>query len=262
MNLEDFYLWTGADSRGDAAGGRDPDPPPEQPDVAGPLEDDLETERRELEKLKQDRSHFDYFYGKYYSRIFSFAFHATGDQDTATDLAQETFARALEQIHRFEWRGISVGAWLYRIAGNLLARKMRQWGRRAETPYLEGLHAPHDTRTPDRIVGHARDLELIQACMRRLPWPQQEAMILQHWEGLSASQIADATDTPLGTVHSHLKRGRERLTHHLTGPRIWPLLTETAQRRIREAQKKDRQMRLVDEEESRNEERNGPKGGE
>ena len=37
-----------------------------------------------------------------------------------------TFAKGLEELPRFEWRGVPYSSWLYRVASNLVARQRRR----------------------------------------------------------------------------------------------------------------------------------------
>lgn len=246
MNLDDFYLWASPESRGDAAGGDEPDPSPARHGDPVPDGDDLKTEKEQLERARKDRTHFDYFVGKYYTGIFGYVFRSSNDHDVAADIAHETFIRAWKNLEGFEWRGRGLGPWLFTIANHLLKRHMRQKSRRQETRFVEGRHDPLDVQTPDRIVGRDRDLELTRRCIGRLPWAQQQVLILHLWEDMTVREIAQVTELPLGTVNSHLRRGRIRVAERMAEDDIWPLLTEATRRSVRDALRKDRNLRLVD----------------
>lgn len=246
MNPEDFYLWASSGDREHAGGGADPGQPSRRDEGPAPLEDDLETEKAQLDLAKQDRSHFDYFVSKYHQRIFNYVFRSTRDHDLAADVANETFVRAWENLDAYEWRGHRFGSWLYRIAGNVVKRRMRQRGSLRETSFVAGLHDPLDARSPDRIHGRERDLELTWRCVGQLPWEQRQVLVLHLWEDLSVRQIAEVTGTPQGTVASHLRRGRVKVAERMARDDVWPLLTETTRIAVRDVLRKDRKMRLVD----------------
>ncbi len=131
-----------------------------------------------------------------------------GNHAAADDLAQETFLEAWRGIANF--RGDSAFAtWLYRIAYSrflMQARKRKpddqlgEW--QGETPSGEG-------------AAHARiDLE---RAMAKLSPPENAALTLCFALGLSNTEAADALGMPLGTLKSHVLRGREKLKAILEG---------------------------------------------
>lgn len=71
-----------------------------------------------LEKAKLDQQHFSYFYNKYYEVVFRFIYQRIEQKDTAVDITQQTFIKALNKIHQFEFRGYAFSSWLIRIALN------------------------------------------------------------------------------------------------------------------------------------------------
>jgi RNA polymerase sigma-70 factor (ECF subfamily) len=55
----------------------------------------------------------------------------------------------------------------------------------------------------------------LQKCMQALPRLQREAVELAFFKGLSHSEIAIATNAPLGTVKTRLELGLQKLSHAL-----------------------------------------------
>ncbi len=132
-----------------------------------------------------------------------------GNHALADDLAQETFIEAWRGIGNF--RGDSAfSTWLYRIAYSrflMTARKRKpdeplgDW--QGEAPSGEGA-------TLARI-----DLERAFA---KLSPPESAALTLCYALGLSNTEAADAMELPLGTLKSHVLRGREKLKAILGDP--------------------------------------------
>ena len=79
---------------------------------------ELESERRLEEASQRQPRRFAKLYERYFDRVYAFAFTRTGDRTAAEDVAAETFRVALENLPRFEWRGVPFSAWLFRIASN------------------------------------------------------------------------------------------------------------------------------------------------
>jgi RNA polymerase sigma-70 factor (ECF subfamily) len=132
-----------------------------------------------------------------------------GNHAAADDLAQETFLEAWRAIANF--RGESqFSTWLYRIAYSRFLMQARK--RKPDEPLgdWDGGVASGETNTLARI-----DLE---RAMAKLSPPESAALTLCFALGLSNTEAADALDMPLGTLKSHVLRGREKLKAILGGP--------------------------------------------
>jgi RNA polymerase sigma-70 factor (ECF subfamily) len=131
-----------------------------------------------------------------------------GDHAAADDLAQETFLEAWRAIANF--RGDSAFAtWLYRIAYSRFLMQVRK--RKPD----EQLGEWHGEIASGEGEAHARiDLE---RAMAKLSAPESAALTLCFALGLSNTEAADALEMPLGTLKSHVLRGREKLKAILEG---------------------------------------------
>lgn len=135
-----------------------------------------------------------------------------GDDPTlADDLAQETFIIAWRKLAQF--RGESrFSTWLYRIAYTCFQQywRSRGWRARQESaPDGKDGEAPVAARsTPDLGL----DLE---AALRRLSAEQQAAVLYCVQLGLSHEEAALVLDMPLGSVKTHVTRGKAKLRQML-----------------------------------------------
>ena len=89
---------------------------------------ELEEERLEILAAQRDRAAFAPLYERYVDQIHAYVYTLTHDMEEAADVTATTFARAMEELPRFQWRGVPYSAWLYRVAGNLVARDRRRPG--------------------------------------------------------------------------------------------------------------------------------------
>jgi RNA polymerase sigma factor (sigma-70 family) len=122
--------------------------------------------------------------------------------DFADDLAQETFLKAHRSLADFRGDG-SLVAWLCAIAANELRGEWRRRKRRAE--FLEESAPLSDAEIPD---GRERDLE---RALARLPETQRAALALCFEHGLTHEEAAAVLRCPVGTLKSHVARGKQRL---------------------------------------------------
>jgi RNA polymerase sigma-70 factor (ECF subfamily) len=130
---------------------------------------------------------------------------AGGDGALADDLAQETFVQAWRGLARFRG-GSAFSTWLLGIAHN----HWRNARRRARTVSVEPGHLAALEPTPSPAPLSDLKQDLAQA-LRTLTADEQSVFHLCYQQGLSHSEIAGVLDWPLGTVKTHLNRGKDKL---------------------------------------------------
>jgi len=134
-----------------------------------------------------------------------------GAAELADDLAQETFIKAHRGLREFRG-GATLAVWLCAIATNELRAEWRRRARRAE--FLE---EDSSAALPlDVDLGSGRDLA---AGLALLPEAQRAALVLCFEHGLTHEEAAAAMGCPLGTLKSHISRGKSRLRAWLEGDR-------------------------------------------
>lgn len=127
------------------------------------------------------------------------------DPALADDLAQEVFVLAWRKLDQF--RGESrFGTWLYRIAYSCFLQHLRGRGGRA----LDAEAWDVDEAPAGDAPGPEWGLDL-EAAMRRLSIPQQAALLYCVQLDFTHEEAAVVLDLPLGTVKTHIARGKARL---------------------------------------------------
>jgi RNA polymerase sigma-70 factor (ECF subfamily) len=89
-------------------------------------EDDIRKEYAILERSGKNPQAFGELYERYYDRIFNFIYRQTDDEDLTADLCSQAFLNALKNAGKFEFRGVPISAWLYRIASNEINKHYRK----------------------------------------------------------------------------------------------------------------------------------------
>jgi len=133
-----------------------------------------------------------------------------GDWAQADDLAQEAFLEAWSKIGRLQ-SGASVRAWLCGIGYNKHLTALRSRGRdRAREAAYEAEKPPSSgAMTDERLT--------LEAALSELPADQRACVALCLAADFSHAEAAEALGLPLGTVKSHVTRGRTRLLEVLGG---------------------------------------------
>jgi RNA polymerase sigma factor (sigma-70 family) len=136
---------------------------------------------------------------------------ACRDWAMADDLAQETFLVAWTRIGRLE-PDANVRAWLCGIGYNkcLTALRSDRRARRREADYDKAASIAAAPAPEDRMA--------LERAMEALPLEQRACVALCLAGEFSHAEAADALNLPLGTVKSHVARGRARLLQALGAP--------------------------------------------
>lgn len=181
----------------------------------------LADEQKLLEKARLDPVHFGPLYDAYYPRIFGYVYRRTADYDLARDIAADTFLKAVIKLPRFQWRGVSVSAWLFRIATNEIRLYYRQrkyesavFSQLPEAFMLEQrLHEvfEQERNALEEQMQQYQDFKVVQRALQQLPVHYQEVLSLRYFEQKAVLEIAEILGKNEGTVKSLLSRGLEKL---------------------------------------------------
>ena len=156
------------------------------------------------------------FVERFQRRVFGLAFTILGDARTAEDVAQEALLRAWRHAHVFDPRRGSVASWLLTITRNLAIDSTR--ARRPvpiDADALFGLAAATPERDPADEAGVQDDLDRLRAALAALPPEQSRAVVLSGVWGLSAREIAEREDIPIGTAKTRIRTALRRLREAL-----------------------------------------------
>lgn len=151
-------------------------------------DDDIRKEYTILERSRKDSRAFGELYEKYFDRIFNFIYRQTDDEDLTADLCSQTFLNALNHVDKFEFRGIPVSAWFYRIAANEVNKHYRKIKK-------ERVFSIEEVRVKELIElsNEDWDEELIQRLlefMKELPTEMLEVLELRFFEDKDFKEIA------------------------------------------------------------------------
>jgi RNA polymerase sigma-70 factor (ECF subfamily) len=126
---------------------------------------------------------------------------ARGDYALADDLAQETFLEAYRKIGQFRGEG-NFASWLAQIG---YTRYLMHARKHKLEPLDETIEPAHET---EAALLAKLDLEMALA---RIHPAKRAALTLCFAEGYSHEEAARIMDIPLGTLKSHVLRGREEI---------------------------------------------------
>src|SRR5271166_2503109 len=171
---------------------------------------------------------YEWLIAHYNQPVYSLVYRILDDPCDAADTTQEVFIKVFRGIRNFH-SDSSLKTWIYRIAVHEAANRRRWWFRHKfrETPIEASSDRDQESFSPgsEALVDNSKsplenlyDEELrarVETELKALAEPYRTTVILRDVEELSYEQIAEVTQTSLGTVKSRLVRGREALRKRL-----------------------------------------------
>ena len=138
------------------------------------------------------------------------------EETAAEDVVQEAMLRALTYFPSF--RGENPRAWLLQIVRNTAFDALKLDRSARFVPLAQsadddeaGIDLPSGADDPETSLIKLRDRRRLQELIAGLPVELRETLVLRELEELSYKEIAEVTQTPIGTVMSRLWRARRAL---------------------------------------------------
>ncbi len=157
-------------------------------------------------------------YDRYAIVLYTLALKILGNAATAQDVVQEAFLTAWRKAALYSQKRGNVRTWLIVLCRNLAIdhyrAKMRQASRRVELESVGEILIEHDQSPADAAVAR-EDGRLLRQALEQLPREQRDVIELAYFRGLSQSEIAEATNTPLGTVKTRTRQAMMKLRGYL-----------------------------------------------
>jgi RNA polymerase sigma-70 factor (ECF subfamily) len=141
--------------------------------------------------------------------MFRVAYRLTNSAAEAEEIVLECLAGAAAGKGRFNPTKGTAQAYLLAAVRNAVLRRARRREETGEVPEVA------DWRTPEAAALQAELREAVARAVGRLPPLQREALVLAHYERMSAEEIAEVVGAEAGAVKSRLQRARASLREML-----------------------------------------------
>jgi len=176
---------------------------------------------REIEKqwisaaiINKDTKYFGYLVEEHQVTVRGYLRRLTkGNATLADDLAQETFLAAFRKIATYKNQG-SFKSWLFSIAYRCFLMHIRK---NSSNPHMNFPLDDYETGEHEEFGGASQNADAIsnkidiENAFVHLKKNERSTLTLCYSYGMSHSEISDIMDMPLGTVKSHILRGKEAL---------------------------------------------------
>ncbi|MCH7495822.1 MAG: sigma-70 family RNA polymerase sigma factor [Candidatus Marinimicrobia bacterium] len=149
--------------------------------------------------------------------VYTMTVRILKNEQLAEEVAQDSFLRAYKSLKTFRHQS-KFSTWLYRICYNLSLNALAKENRSRtlfsdrdieETQSVQNIS--DETDSPLRYTDN-RDLSnIVNECIDELPTKYGSILSMYHLSQLKYEEISIVTGLPIGTVKSHLYRGRNLL---------------------------------------------------
>ncbi|MFE9564167.1 sigma-70 family RNA polymerase sigma factor [Streptomyces sp. NPDC006487] len=141
--------------------------------------------------------------------VLRYVAYLSADPQSAEDLTQETFLRALGSLHRFEGRS-SARTWLLSIARRTVVDSLRHKAARPKIADRDDWQTAAEQSQPRGVPGFEDGVALAEL-LAAIPAERREVFVLTQLMGLPYAEAALMLGCPIGTVRSRVARARSSL---------------------------------------------------
>ena len=169
----------------------------------------IKSEHRLVQEAKKNKEKFRPIYNRYYEIVFRFIYQRTGDETTTSEIVSDVFYKALENIDRYEFRGLPFSSWLLRIAHNETIKYYRKASKtrvvKLETSHLQNL-------TPEENENHIEKLKpFLLKALQNLKIDDLQLIEMRFFEGRPFKEMAEILNKRESAVKMKVYRTLEKL---------------------------------------------------
>ncbi len=177
----------------------------------------MDDEKRSIEKSKNGNIEaFEQLIEPYQKKVFNIALRMMGNQEDASDAAQEVFIKIYKSISGFREES-SFNTWVYRIATNVCLDELRK-RKRMNVVSTDSLIQLTDGEvnvqvedkglSPDKILEKKELIEEVKEALNHIKHEHKQVIVLRDIQGYSYKEISSIMQCSEGTVKSRINRAR------------------------------------------------------
>ena len=166
----------------------------------------------------QDQNAYNLLFDGYWNSLYSFLYKRTSNPNLAEEIAIESFAKAFDQLDRFDEK-LSFNSWLITIAKNHHTDRYRkskhQMQSSKEVEEDKTIEFSRTAPSPEELMIASQNLDRVLGHIKSMKKEFRNLLKMRYFDDLSLKEIEDKLDEPATTIRVKLFRAKKMLANLL-----------------------------------------------
>lgn len=168
-------------------------------------ETEIQKEEGILRQAIDNPNAFAPIYEKYYLAIFKFVLQRVENENIASEIVSDVFAKAIFNLKKYKFKGTPFSAWLYRVAYNEIATKFRK-GKRNRTVNIPDESWNMFQSEEEEFEDNSFSIKKMKSCLQQLKPHEIELIEMRFFEERAFKEIGEILE--LTTENARVKTHR------------------------------------------------------
>lgn len=177
----------------------------------------IEQEWVEVQAAQKNPAAFRVLYSRYYEPIFRFVYQRTSDESLTADLSSQVFLKAMQNLHKYSYKGVPFSAWLFRIASNEIAQHFRKTKKNRvvtiEDQNISDIEDEYEDKAELEV-----NIGILKEVIQHLKPEEVQILELRFFEKRAFKEIADILDITENNakvkIYRLLQKMKKRFSKH------------------------------------------------
>ena len=166
----------------------------------------------------QDQNAYNLLFDGYWNSLYSFLYKRTSNPNLAEEIAIESFAKAFDQLDRFDEK-LSFNSWLITIAKNHHTDRYRkskhQMRSSQEVEEDKTIEFSRTAPSPEELMIASQNLDRVLGHIKSMKKEFRNLLKMRYFDDLSLKEIEDKLNEPATTIRVKLFRAKKMLANLL-----------------------------------------------
>jgi len=157
------------------------------------------------------KEEFKILFDTYFEDVRRYVLYRSGDEDIATDIAQDTFMRVWEKQMMIDPKRVK--GLLFKIAGDLFISQYRR--KQVATNFLNAFQPHNKSLTPEDEYNFQELKNAYDAALKSMPEKQRTVFLMNRIDELKYKEIADQLGLSVKAIEKRMSQALEHLKTNL-----------------------------------------------
>lgn len=168
-------------------------------------------------KQSFSKKDFEEIYKYYHKKVQDFVYKRVSSKEVAEDLTSDIFEKIYKSIDDFKWQGITISAWIFRIARNRIIDYYRKNSKRKSDASLEDYSnvIVSSLKDSEDLMIESSEYAMLYNSIREFDEEDQYLIYYKFFEDLGNGEIASLMKLTETNVGTRLHRIRKKLSLYI-----------------------------------------------